>query len=93
MSMVSSDLLVNWDVALTGQACWLSLYSFSLLLEYIKGRIMFKAKKKCPYYKEKYNFQFCEALQDKPEFFGLGRLWDGSHTSEEDKLLWKTFPF
>lgn len=23
----------------------------------------------CPYYKEKYKFQFCEALQDKPDSF------------------------
>lgn len=40
----------------------------------------------CPYYKEKSNFQFCEALADKSEFFGLRRVGDGSHTSEEDKL-------
>lgn len=66
----------------------LSLFLLNILKRqnYVQGK-----KKKCPYYKEKPNFQFCEALQDKPEFFGLGRVGDGSHTSEEDKLCGRPF--
>lgn len=30
---------------------------------------MFKAKKSAPYWKEKCKFPFCEALQDKADFF------------------------